>query len=470
MSISLESQSKSRGPSLWTAFRFLLILTVASLAALGALFYYWKADKEHTRRRFDALQARQARADVERLEAAQAGQLTQAGNRQKEVLAQARHATNVLGRLWSGTQQLQAEASALRTNGAGSKIALHAELVATARRFYESELRGAPSVDEMASKLENARRIEQQMVSALGTTYEPEPAFAAALQNDLLWSAAELRQMEGRQALLRALIQEAQAKVGAPTMIPEPPTLEAAIAQLAQTESVIRQRMIAEATEQAKPQALQLLAEAERERILQEARLQVTNVLSEVRVLLAQQNQARLTREAEFQRGVETTQLQVSNVVLAIAEMRRQHERDTTVREAKQQVEDTQARLRREELQEQARNLERRRKAQDPRLQALLAPFLTPGYQQYFSRSYEKQPFSYKELQTVGALIPNFDGLRRLVGIAMFSRFNERPRWQLRGGLAGWSRIPESIELVKEAQQALIELGPVMVEMGMLAP
>ena len=469
MKEAIEYPTKSQGISLWTALTLVLGVALLCALGLGVFAYRWKAEQARTRRQWEEVEAKQQRLELTQKQTAQAGQLAQARNRQNAVLAQARSATNLLGHLLHSAERLTTEASALRTNEAGSKIAPHADLVGRAARLYDTELRRLPPVGEIRSKLENARRIEQQMLGALGTTYEPDPDFAAALQTDLLWSGPELRQVEERQALLTALVQEGNAKTDAPTLLPLAPTLEAALAQLAQQESVARQRIITQATAEAKPQATQLVADAERERTLQEARLQATNVLSEVRVLFEQQNQARLVREAEFQRGVEATQLQVSNVVQTIAEMRRQHERDTTVREAQQQVQDTHARLQVQDVQEQARNLERRRKAQDPRLQSLLAPFFTPAYQQYSSRTYDKQPFSYTELQNVGALTPSFEGMHKLVCIAMFSRFNERPRWQLRGGLSAWRRAPDSVELVKEAQQALIELGPTFVELGMLA-
>ncbi len=43
--------------------------------------------------------------------------------------------------------------------------------------------------------------------------------------------------------------------------------------------------------------------------------------------------------------------------------------------------------------------------------QALLAPFTTPGYRQYRSTSPERQPFSYTQLQSCGALMPTMTGL-----------------------------------------------------------
>jgi len=120
--------------------------------------------------------------------------------------------------------------------------------------------------------------------------------------------------------------------------------------------------------------------------------------------------------------------------------------------------------------QEEARKIELRRKAQDPHIQGLLAPFTTPGYRQYRSTSPERQPFSYTQLQSCGALAPTMTGLHRLAELGIADLYRERPRWKVRGGLQAWSKFPESIEQIKEAQEALIELGPVLVELNLLSP
>ena len=351
-----------------------------------------------------------------------------------------------------------------------AQLHTHAVLSNVGRRLYESELRLLPSLDEIQSQQENARRVDQQMGDALGTTYEPDPGFAAALQNDVLTSGPELRQGERCQSLLTALIQEARAKTGAATMTPVPATLEAALAQLAQSESVFRQRVIAAATEEAKPQAAQLIADAERERIMQEARWQVTNVINEMRGLLEKQKNESVIREAEFQKAVVAAQLQASNVAQAMEEMRQQHARELSERQVKAKVEDVKVKIRVADQQEEARKIELRRKAQDPHIQGLLAPFTTPGYRQYRSTSPERQPFSYTQLQSCGALMPTMTGLHRLAELGIADLYRERPRWKVRGGLQAWSKFPESIEQIKEAQEALLELGPVLVELNMLSP
>ena len=231
MNAVTRTTSNSRGLSLRSALLLLLILAALSAAGLGALAYYWKADKARTQRQLDAFEAARLRAELEQKKvaqetelkqqkAAQEAQLAQARNHQNALRWQAQHATNLLGQVAGGLQRLLAEAAALRTNAAGQQIAQYADLVGTARRLYESEPRLVPSLAEIQGQQENARRVDQQMGDALGTIYEPDPGFAAALQNDVLTTGPELRQVQRCQSLLTALIQEARAKTGAATCRP----------------------------------------------------------------------------------------------------------------------------------------------------------------------------------------------------------------------------------------------------------
>ena len=85
--------------------------------------------------------------------------------------------------------------------------------------------------------------------------------------------------------------------------------------------------------------------------------------------------------------------------------------------------------------------------------------------------SVDKLPHSYTQLTSIGALDPTIDGMQKLVNIAHTRTDIVRPRWKFKSNLpTGWRKNPDDIEQVKEAQKLLIELGPVLVEMGLLSP
>ena len=116
---------------------------------------------------------------------------------------------------------------------------------------------------------------------------------------------------------------------------------------------------------------------------------------------------------------------------------------------------------------------ERRKKialAKSPDVARLLSPFLTPGYWQPGKShpSYEKQPMSYAQIQAYGALTPMPKGLQQLLEIGIYHKDGLRPRWSFRPHLRLLSG-PEH-EQVLQAQKYLIDLGPLLIELGMLAP
>jgi hypothetical protein len=65
-------------------------------------------------------------------------------------------------------------------------------------------------------------------------------------------------------------------------------------------------------------------------------------------------------------------------------------------------------------------------------------------------------------------LDPSLPGLRKLAELGCTLQGKVRPRWKLKGGARGFTLYPAEVEKVKEAQQLLIELGPVLVEMKLL--
>jgi hypothetical protein len=123
--------------------------------------------------------------------------------------------------------------------------------------------------------------------------------------------------------------------------------------------------------------------------------------------------------------------------------------------------------------------LERERllkKAKTNEVRQALAPFLTPGYHQPFryaagamgmGRAVKKEPISLSKLQAVGALEQTIKGLQELADVACHKDDDLRPRWGC-GAYAPWWSAGQQ-EMIQKAQDLLIELGPVMVEEGLLA-
>ena len=116
---------------------------------------------------------------------------------------------------------------------------------------------------------------------------------------------------------------------------------------------------------------------------------------------------------------------------------------------------------------------ERERKiglARSPEVQQLLAPFLADGYWTPGKRQkgFDKSPVSFFAIGAGRALQPTVGGLRKLMQLGRDKKDKERSR------LGYPQRInklfAEQRDKLKRAREYLIDLGEVMVELGMLAP
>ena len=420
----------------------LLVIAIVGVASLAGIFYYTRSDKAKLERQIAAMETKQAEAKLQEKKAADDSKLALARNRQDEVLAQVRNATNVLFQLLAEAKALASDSAALKTNDAGRQIALHPDLVAQARRLYETEIPGVVAVDEIVTRLEGVRRVEQQILGAAGTTFEPGAELLVTAQNGGLWADPEKRKASQARTLLAGLITESKVKVTGGALTPSSPTLEEAIRRLNQSEVAARQEAIVKKTTEAKVEGTAALAQAEAQRVLDQAKAEAKRVIDEA------------------------------------AEIKAQAERDSLQRKAQTTLENTRATVAAKETLDEATRTKLRQRASDPAVQAALAPLITPGFWTPGAgtgpyKVIEKKPMSLSEIQAAGALNPDANGLRALVRIACYNR-NDRPRWDdivtHNTAPSGFQRDPARVALAAERQKILSEVAPVLVEMKLLEP
>jgi hypothetical protein len=427
---------KPKGIPLWTALVFLLVLAVVSAALLGFVLYRATSDKAKLERKLQAWESEKGQAELEKQKAAEQGKLAMARSRQNECLALVRNATNAIGTLWQKLERVQENAATLRTNDAGRAISRHPDLVTLARRLYETDLPEFPQREVVITKLEGERRFEQQLISAAGTAYEPDPNFTTTAQADALWATQESTKVDRAGALIATLIQDSKIKV-APANATSAANLQTALAELAQGEAALRQRLLAEKTSQAKVQATDTIGSAEAERIVQEAKLKAAKILEEANAQATKQQQEQSLRSAE----------------------RKIDEAKANVAAAKATQEADKVRL--------------RQKASNGDVQSKLAPFLAPGYMQLGTEAFtsEKLPLRWSEFVSQDLLSGSERSINNLVYLATTEKDKTRPRWRLTGKrYYDWKKTPGDIERLTEAQKLLKELGPTFVEMGLLRP
>ncbi len=424
----LNAKTPGRTVWPWWASIGLVVLVAASLGVGG---YQAIRRLTNTNAR---LEARLRDIETQQKQGRINDQLALARSHQEELLATAREATNALERLLADTARLRAEAAALHTNEAGSLIARHPDLVAQTRRFLAEEMPRLASGEDLRSRLEGARRIGVQVAEKLGSAYEPVPELAGAARETLNWAIGERLRLQQTQVGLTTLIREARIQVTPAATPATPLTLAKAIDQLTQAEEAAHQRLLAEKAAQARAQGAAEVAAAEAQRILEAARSKAAQLLSDAQAEAAES------------------------------------QRIEALKQAGQQVKDAQTQLAVQNAQEAARMVKLKKRAADPAIQAMLIPFTTPAFAQLNGMSQEKKPLSLQLMRAANALDPSMDGLKALAFLGASNEGKERPRWKLKGGLHGWTKYPEEVEALRAVQKNLIELGPAMVELGLLQP
>ena len=463
----------------------LLVLAVISIAVLGTFLYLSQNKNARNERAMEELRAQQDQARIAAEKAAAEARLALARNRQEEVLAQARNATNFLERLLQGVHQVTTEATALKASDAGRRVALHADLLAQARHLYDTDWPALAPLSDITTKLENVRRIEQTIVANLGKAYEPEAGLSGTAQNAALWAEQEQRKVAQAQSVVASLVRESAIKVTTATLTADSPTLEASLRRLAEAEAAERQRILVAQSASALSNAMVIQGKAEAERILEAARAQSNAMFQALQA--QEQERLRLAKLRQATNQVETAQAEAviqaaqeeakrirqealaesNRLAQAMQEKANAQKREDELRQASNKVDQANTVVEVKKREEEARKVGLRNKASDPTVQSKLAPFITPGNMQVRGMSFDSKPLSYTELQNAGALDSSLDGLNKLAQIATSTLDRMRPRWKL---LSGWMRRPEKLEMVKEAQALLIELGSVLVEMGKLQP
>lgn len=237
-------------------------------------------------------------------------------------------------------------------------------------------------------------------------------------------------------------------------------------------DAVLRSRMREEADRVAKQEAEQkakvLTAGLERKAAKEVEALQVQLRQAEEREALRIRNSeeahaqqlAKVKAEAKAQ-----LERQVADAAAARLDLEREKERAERA-----------AQRARDEMAEERLNL----RCGSLEVRQVLAPFLSVGYWQpsdQMDDRLEKRPISLSLLQASEALSPTAVGLGKLYEIAATGADRERPRWRAYDSVVGADHIkdawfaehPEALELAKQAQAMLVELGPHLVARNMLA-
>jgi hypothetical protein len=312
--------------------------------------------------------------------------------------------------------RFEAEITPLLTNDAGRAVAGQAQLVRAFRAVYELE---RPAKDDFARMKLQADEVVAPVRKALASpdnSFQQTDDTQQKLQQLLARARTTRDAARASRSRLAAIV--SLAKVG-----PVPsgtPTLQAAIQSIDFQEALEAATVIEAAREVARKEATALMAETKGEAV-------------------------RLAGRADARRETAKAEVERTKVDLETAALKTKAEKDRL-----------------------------RAKALSPEVKQDLAVFLAKGYTQPSPgvNAYERfpgvlQPVSYSRLVTMGCLEQTPQGLAKLLRVgAEPRRGNDRPQWKF----YAFELRPEAEPFLKKVQALLIELGPVLVEDGLLAP
>ena len=421
-------EKKEKGISLWALLLILLGLAFVSIAALGTFLYLTRSEKVKAERKLEDIQARETKDAAAKREAESAEKLILSRAKQEEALVLIRAVTNSLEQLLSRVRVVTAQSSSLSTNELGRMLAAVPDLALEGKRYLGEEFPKVPREEEIATRLQNLRRFEEQVVSSFGTLHEPSAEIGKATAEARAWSDSLSEVVSTAETRYAALKREAKVRNAKRGSV----SLNDAVAALTADKISKDEKERTQNREAAKAAGEKAVADAEGAKIIQEAKLKAEAILSEA------------NRKAdEVKRGLSLKDA-----------------------ESKAETAKTDALIRDKER--ESGKVILREKASDPAVRGKLIPFTTPGYLQIDGLTSEKKPHSFSKMQAFGALEPNGTGLERLVEIGVTKKDRVRPRWQFKRPNS-WKVEPQELEGVKEVQKLLIELGPVLVEMGLLS-
>lgn len=369
----------------------------------------------------------------------------------------------LLSRISEKLESYSKQKESLLINDQGKRLVVDSKSFISFLYLYDNP---TLTTEEIKSKLASGQSILkaiQDERKQVDVGYLPSPELFDELNILYAWAKDQFARLEGQQATLKTILDEAQELQDSNTVKILSKAIEEYRAQLPKLlaeSKILGEHLAQEESKQIFVDAARLAklekAMAERDRMLEQMKMEITQLKLEQELELVKLKSQAAREHFEAEKRFQDT----------MAELERLR-KDADI---KRQVDDMQANITREQTLNNAKKQEQFAKLHTTEVQNLMIYFTTKGYWQPGKRgaSYEHSPVSYSQLQAYGALVQNADGLSKLL-TAMNSYHNDRPQFCQRGkNLKGLSN--EEHQKLVTIQKFLIELGPLMVEEKMLAP
>lgn len=340
---------------------------------------------------------------------------------------------------------------ALKQNGEGKRLASDAATVASI--FHQGLMRPVVSLQQLDAKISELDGV----VGKLNAPGDGPGDDVLAASRDLpfetrAWLALRSAELTERTRWFDAAIQRAPASAEAGA-----PAFGTALDSYAVEFDKWSAELFRKGTQLAKQEKEQEVVERGRMAALLQAEAKLREMEERNRVQL---DEERVRHQSEIERKLgEIARLDRENAALR----------------ANRALEDAKAATAAGAVQNEAEREQLRKRCKDAEVQTTLQPFITPGYWQLAvggkaSTGVAKKPMSLNAIKSVGALRADDAGYLALVRIAV-ENDNDRPHWSIHyaGGRTFQKATNAQKEEVVKAQQLLNELGPTLVELGMLS-
>lgn len=440
-------------------FLFLfIILTMmpSSFAAPNALAQTPSTQPADPQQRIDErlrLQQEEERRRIQRL-------IEQFADRTREV-------ATALDELAKKTEALDVRMKALLTNDDGKRVAadkpaFEGFMLALKQPLVNPERIAArkKSIDSILAGL----RDELQNPSA---GYLPGEASRREVEEAASWTNDRLSAITTHEAWFDTAISKAPKDLD----LAKRTTLEEAIKRIQADEREAYIRAVTESRDEARREMEKVLRDTAKQAQEEEERAKAERLLRESR---AEQERQRIEYETRLKAMEAELKRQSIEAEIRHKDLMAELERTRQLAEARRNADDVATDIEKQKIEDAAEKQKHIQQCRDPAIQQVLAPFLTKGYWQPGDRSganIDLKPMSYSKLTAFGALQPTATGVRKLLQVGTNDGHvggldKVRPRWPYNPDIKRLK--PEQLEEVKKAQAYLIELGPTMVELGML--
>lgn len=389
----------------------------------------------------------------------------------------------LIGEVIERDEALRQRMEELLTNDAGKRLARNPAFAVQFNSLREQPIVRREDTKAHEAFLNQTLRHLRNIERSGETGYAPSAEHISKAEDAYLWA----RDRYARLVETEAWLDEAIAAAGSDLDVSEDATLEDQIrAYLA-----ARQKLFAEARlrgeEAARDETASRVEENARIVELERALQQTEQMLREARQQMAR---ARVDFEAQIR-------AQEAESIERMAAVQREYDdrvaavrRETMLAEADRARLDAEAAARTRDIEADAKRIELVQRAHSPQVQQDLKPFLAKGLWQpgdaTARENLESRPMSFSRIQADGALEPSKQGLIQLVSIANGTYVlgrqgplyfpggarphidDMRPKWSYPRNFDNVTN--EQYQEVQRIQALLRELGPTLVEEGLLDP